>query len=273
MKKRKMIWDVLYPTVFMLLAVLAVTMAVSVIAGLFTGNYDINSDELHAVPLLASAVFYVVVLISQRRQFQLDEMRFGPDRKRPEAAVLLPAVLVTMCAADLLENIIAGLHLYELFPQYETVAVQAFRGQNLPLLILTTVILAPPAEELMFRGMTYRRAKSWFGPKRAALISAALFGLYHMNVIQFLFGFFIAVLFAWIYEHTETLLVPVCCHAAANAWELILEYGIDQPGRLTGRGRGILLTAEALICAAGLLFLYRQFAKKRAEENPKNGYM
>lgn len=263
MKKRKIVWDVLYPTVFMLLAVIAVTMAVSVIAGLVTGNYDINSEELHSVPLLASAVFYVVVLISQRRQFQLDEMRFGPDRKQPEAAILVPAVFAAMCAADLLENAIGRLHLYELFPQYENVAVQAFRGQNLLLLILTTVILAPLAEELMFRGMTYRRAKSWFGPKRAALISAALFGLYHMNVIQFVFGFILALLFAWFYEHTETLLVPVCCHAAANSWELILEYGIDQPGRLAGRGRGVLLAAEAMICAAGLLVLYRQFAKRK----------
>ena len=263
MKKRKILWDVLYPTVFMLLAVIAVTLAVAVIAGLVTGNYDINSEELHAVPLLASAVFYVFTLLSQRKQFQLDEMRFGPDRKQLQAAVLLPAVFTAMCAADLLENVISMLGLYELFPQYQTVAVQAFRVQNVPLLILTTVVLAPMAEELMFRGMTYRRAKHWFGTKPAVLISAVLFGLYHMNGIQFLFGFCLALFFAWIYEHTETLLIPVLCHAAANAWELILEYGIDQPARLAGGGRQILLVAEALICAGCLFFLFRRFNRDR----------
>ncbi len=262
MKKRKMLWDIVYPSVYMLLAVFAVTIVVSVIAGLITGTYDINSDALRPVPLIASAVFYVFVLLSQRKQFQLDEMRFGPDRKKLQISVLIPAILTAMCAADVLEHIIDRLGLYELFPQYQSVAVQTFHGQNVPLLILTTVILAPLAEEMMFRGMTYRRAKFWLGARRAAFLSAALFGLYHMNGVQFVFGFFLALLFAWVYEKTETLLVPVFCHAAANAWELILEYGIDVPARLTETGRNILLAAEAVICAAGFVYLYRQFLRK-----------
>ena len=38
MKKRNLIWDILYPSVFMLLAVFAVTIIVSVIAALITGE-------------------------------------------------------------------------------------------------------------------------------------------------------------------------------------------------------------------------------------------
>ena len=253
-----MIWDVIYPSVFMILAVVAVTIVVSAAAALMTGIRDIYSEELQFVPLLASAVFYMVVLISQRRQFLIDEMRFGPDLRRIDPGETAAGVILLMASGDLLENLIDALRLYERFPLYTTTAVRTFQNQNLLLLVLTTVILSPLAEEMIFRGMTYRRIRQYAGNRPAVLISSLLFGLYHMNMIQFLFAFAVGILLARLYERTKTLIVPVVCHAAVNAWELFLEFVIDQPQRLTQTGRGILLFAEAVLAVLTLYYLRRK---------------
>ena len=253
-----MLWDALYPSVFMMLAVIVVTLIVSIIAALVTGISISDAEELRSVPLIASGVFYLYVLISQRRQLQIDEMRFWIDGKRASAAVLVCGIVTAACASDLLERLIDLLGLYRMFPTYETVAVTAFENQNPALLILTTVVLAPLAEEMIFRGMTYRRIRQYLGVPRGILLSALLFGIYHMNMIQLIYAFVPGLLFAWLYERTRTLIVPVCCHAAANAWALAVEYGLDRPQLLTGAAKTGFLLAEAVIGAAALLYLVRR---------------
>ncbi len=266
MKKRNIIWDILYPSVFMLLAVFAVTIIVSVIAALITGENSMDSSTMRQVPLIASAAFYVFAVISQRKQFLLDEMRFGADRKAVNPAVPAAAVPAAMALADLFECLIAKLGLYELFPQYESVAVQTFQSQNIVLLLLTTAVLAPVAEEMMFRGMTYRRARHWIGQKKAVILSAFLFGLYHMNGVQFVYAMLLGIFLAWLYEHSETLIVPIVCHGAANVWEIVLEYGIDQPQRLVGNQRAVLLAAEAVLAVFLIGYLFRLFHKTTSQK-------
>ena len=50
----------------------------------------------------------------------------------------------------------------------------------------------------------------------AAILSALLFGIYHANMIQFLYAFPLGILFAWYYEKSGTLLVPVLVHISLN---------------------------------------------------------
>ncbi|MBR2189205.1 MAG: CPBP family intramembrane metalloprotease [Eubacterium sp.] len=259
MKKREKIWDVLYPFIWMMLAVIAATIVASVIAALVTGVRIADADELSFVPLFASALFYVAVLVFQRRRFQLEELRFWADAGAGSVkpACYAAAVAAAIAGADLLERIISLLGLYQMFPLYETEAVKAFRSQNIPLLVVVTVILAPIAEELMFRGMVYRRIRGYLGNGAGIVLSALLFGLYHMNMIQLLYAFVLGLFFAWIYGKTRTLAAPVLCHAAANASALLIEYLVDQPGRITGSAISVLMAAEAAVAAAGIFYLLR----------------
>jgi membrane protease YdiL (CAAX protease family) len=91
-----------------------------------------------------------------------------------------------------------------------------------PRLVFLSVVGAPVAEELLFRGVLLHRWRAKWDLRRAILLSSALFAIMHHDVIgAFVFGCVMCLL----YLRSGTLLVPMACHALNNAvcevWGLI----------------------------------------------------
>lgn len=82
--------------------------------------------------------------------------------------------------------------------------------------ILLYGILSPVIEEILFRGALYNLLKKFFGWIFAMVGSALLFGLYHGNIVQASYGFFLGMLIAFFYERYGSFIVPVLLHSAAN---------------------------------------------------------
>ena len=55
-----------------------------------------------------------------------------------------------------------------IFSGYQDMASKIYEGQNPLLLILSVGVLSAAAEEIVFRGMIYRRAKDFWGPAGAS---------------------------------------------------------------------------------------------------------
>ncbi|MCS7337777.1 MAG: CPBP family intramembrane metalloprotease [Verrucomicrobiae bacterium] len=91
---------------------------------------------------------------------------------------------------------------------------------------LFAIIIAPLAEEMLFRGILYPAIKQ-LGYKRLALWgTAALFALIHMNLNTFVPLTLLAVGLALLYEKTGTLLAPVVAHSCFNG----INFGLLQLG-------------------------------------------
>lgn len=78
------------------------------------------------------------------------------------------------------------------------------------------VILAPMAEELMFRGYLYAVLKRYLGITAAAILSGAMFAAMHMNLASLPALFILAMCFTVAYEFTGSLLVTISMHALFN---------------------------------------------------------
>lgn len=93
--------------------------------------------------------------------------------------------------------------------------------QNSPLkfaaLTFGAVVMAPLAEELLFRGCIYRFLLGKTTMEGAALFSAALFAAIHYHLAAFLPLFFLGYLFARTYQVTGNIAAPICFHALFNA--------------------------------------------------------
>lgn len=87
---------------------------------------------------------------------------------------------------------------------------------------LATVIVAPISEELIFRGLVYKRLRRCAKPLTCALISAAAFGITHGNLVQFVYAFIVGMLLAFVYEKYKNLWAPICFHACANGGSITL---------------------------------------------------
>ena len=77
-------------------------------------------------------------------------------------------------------------------------------------------IVAPIAEEILFRGIIFNYTKRMFKLNMAIIISSLLFGVYHGNYIQGIYGFILGCLMAYAYEYFGNFYVPVAIHIGIN---------------------------------------------------------
>jgi membrane protease YdiL (CAAX protease family) len=96
--------------------------------------------------------------------------------------------------------------------------VEPVLGAVHPLVVVfATVILAPVAEEIFFRGVAFTAWTREYGRRRAYLGSAVVFALIHLSLPSVLPIFLLGLGLAWVYERTRSLLSAILIHATFNA--------------------------------------------------------
>ena len=88
--------------------------------------------------------------------------------------------------------------------------------------ILGMGIAVPVTEELIFRGLVYRKLERYVSVKKAVLLGAAIFAVYHGNLLQILFAFPMGIILNLLYHRFEDLRVPVLFHAVSNLMAVLL---------------------------------------------------
>lgn len=91
------------------------------------------------------------------------------------------------------------------------------------------IVVAPVAEEFIFRGMLFPFLRQLGFPKLAWFGVSALFALIHMNAPAFLALFVFALALTWLYERTDNLLAPITAHALFNATNFVLLLWQNRP--------------------------------------------
>lgn len=88
--------------------------------------------------------------------------------------------------------------------------------------ILLYGVVSPLVEEMVFRGVVYNRIKRFYDVPKAVVCSALLFGMFHGNLPQFLYGTAMGVMIALCYEHLNCFAAPVLVHMSANIFVFLL---------------------------------------------------
>lgn len=83
-------------------------------------------------------------------------------------------------------------------------------------LALTTVVLAPVCEELICRKLIIDRARL-YGEKRAILISAVVFSLFHGNLSQIPYALAVGLVLGYVYVRTGKIHYTMILHCLVNA--------------------------------------------------------
>lgn len=84
------------------------------------------------------------------------------------------------------------------------------------LVFLAAVVLAPAAEEILFRGLLYPSVKQLGFPRLALWGTSILFGLIHFNLMAALPLAVFALILTLLYEATDNLLCPITAHTFFN---------------------------------------------------------
>jgi membrane protease YdiL (CAAX protease family) len=89
------------------------------------------------------------------------------------------------------------------------------------IMLVLAGVVAPVAEETIFRGYLYGVLKRYLGGVGAGLFTAALFAAMHMNVAALPALFLLAICLTLAYEATGSLLVNISMHAFFNLSMLV----------------------------------------------------
>ena len=81
---------------------------------------------------------------------------------------------------------------------------------------LGAIVLAPVAEEMLFRGILYPTLKQSGHRQLAMWATSLLFASSHANLMAFVPLSFLALVLTWLYEKTGNLLTPMLVHVLFN---------------------------------------------------------
>ena len=205
------------------------------IAGLFEdGSVAQMAANITVLPvgiLVAVAVWFQV----NRRLYQSPislAAAFGFNRKNTGRCLLLGLatglglVLIAMALA-LMSSVLIQAFGDQVEPQklVKLIAEESAKQENIgPLIffVVMAIAVAPVAEEILFRGILYPAIKQIGYPRVAAIGTALLFALFHVNLLTFASLTVVALGLIALYEFTDNLLAPITAHAVFNASNLIM---------------------------------------------------
>ena len=116
------------------------------------------------------------------------------------------------------------------FSNYNDEAIAQMLGGNYFLMVVGTVVLVPPVEECLYRGLIFRNL--WGKSRWAAyIVSILAFAIIHIigyigkySALELLMAFLqylpAGLCLAWTYTKSDTIFAPIVVHAAINAMSI-----------------------------------------------------
>lgn len=213
--------------------------------------FDGEGNITQMTGLGASIMMFVCYLIAgvvlwKMSKHDLDVANSLTGNRKLSPSVLSNVGVATIGLAygvNLLFNLLGFTDTVEAFKQLQTQQ----HATPFALAVLIYCIVAPVAEEFLFRGILYNRMKKYGTAIVSAILTSLLFGLYSGNLIAGSYGFLISLLVCFVYERTGKYMVAVLTHILANFCAYSLTYSGVFAGALLG------WVPCALLLAAGVL--------------------
>lgn len=87
---------------------------------------------------------------------------------------------------------------------------------NIFVSIVSTVLIGPIIEELLFRGIIYNNLKEKYDIKKSMFITTVLFSLCHFTFVQIVYTLIFGYLLVYIYEKYQNIKYPIILHMVSN---------------------------------------------------------
>lgn len=90
------------------------------------------------------------------------------------------------------------------------------------LLLVSSGIVGPIYEEILFRYLLYNRLKQKYSIKKAITITTIIFALIHLSLVKIVYAFILGLIINISYEKNQNILAPILIHMSANSIVLLL---------------------------------------------------
>ena len=124
--------------------------------------------------------------------------------------------------------------------------------------MLLVAVLPAVCEELMFRGFLLSAMEKHMKPQTVLLVAAALFGAYHMNMVQSLTTALLGYVIAYVSYHSRSIFPGMLMHFINNALSCIVSFYPLQMMRIFPilAKRALTVSDLMLMIAVGILLVF-----------------
>jgi membrane protease YdiL (CAAX protease family) len=170
--------------------------------------------RLSSALVTTSAMLFWVFRVTPRQGYRLRELLGGPPRAS-DWVTLLGVVAANLGLGVALVELgrITNIPLAAPTP-WKTASSGVGAILDVANMIVFGALLAPVAEELVFRGVLFRKWRRTLGPVKGLLLSSALFGVLHGGTMLPLA--IVGSSLALLYTSTRTLWAPIVAHVLNN---------------------------------------------------------
>lgn len=260
------IWQIIYP--------IGIYYVISSVVYFFLGMLLGTDTETYMMRQLICAALTIPAIISFYRQDkQIENNVYGTKKFTWNAKQIRDILLAAASGMTLgiaVNNIIAMTPLIEKSAGFAQANESFFAGQIIYEL-LGSCLLIPIAEELLYRGIVYKRLRLMVGVVPAIICSAVIFGVMHVNMVQFIYAGILGTLLAFLLERTGYLYAPILGHIAANVTAVVRQETGILSFSYEPTVSGIGFTIVILLAAAGLIWyqvrLYQNESSNRDGRN------
>ncbi len=219
--------------------------------------------QITAAAALGTLIMTVILF---RKDRQLEVTYNIPQWKKAPVPKYWPVAVMGIvgCIGVTCLSAMVQLVLYD--PQYQD-ATAAVYSSSFPVELICLGIISPVAEEMMFRGVMFRRYRENRGFFYSALWSSVFFALMHTNMIQLVYSFLLGILLSYLYEKFGSVKAPVFLHILLNSGSVVFtETGVfDWLGGGAERMAAAVIVS-AFICSA--MFVLIQKMRDWGDPNP-----
>lgn len=232
-----------------------VSLFVAMVAGVISvaQGGDVASVAQSATVLGISSLLANVIAIIVLLKLRYANFSFGHMRSSDIMPALVIAAVLALAMVLPLSWLSDSLELPDFLKNEFTASMSDFWA------IIAISLVAPVAEEILFRGAIQGALQKIMKPKWAIFLSALIFGLIHFNPVQVCGAFLMGLVFAWLYYRTGSVWPGIVAHATNNIVSTILGqfYPVDASlAEITGGGTPMyaLLAVSMIVFVAVICY-------------------
>ena len=228
-----------------------VFLAIQLVAGFVVqGLWTLISGEkvaANATCIILTTILFSIAVMAVFLLAKWSEVSRHWIRKRPWVTLI-------WCVVAALGAIVPSVWMQEHMPELPNIAEDAFDMIMRDRWGYVSVgLMAPLAEEMVFRGAILRELLRWSSrPWVAIAISAVFFAAAHMNPAQLPHAFLIGLLLGWMYYRTDSIIPGVVYHWVNNSVAYVM-YNLYPSSDITlsdifGSERTVLMAVAFSLC-------------------------
>lgn len=163
-----------------------------------------------------TAIIVIPVILYMFHKDRKNERLAGviPNRKAPlwkYGAVI--GIAAALCVG--LNNLILISGIFSYSASYQQTS-ESLYSAPFGMQLLCLGVLVPISEELVFRGMMFKRMREQSGFMYAAFFSSLVFAILHGNMVQMLYAFATGMMLSYVYEKYGSVKAPAAAHVVMN---------------------------------------------------------